>query len=524
MSTEPASQPQRPDRELDPKPAGGFYQPVPHENNARGETLRMVIIAFALVLFGLTLTVIFILPRYLPDATNPSSREPEQKTAVTVPDVTDIEPKQVDEPEIEPIASADPAEKLADRQSAQNLLGEIDEQFSRLGSQNAAVWAREDFANAKIRLKAGEQAYGEQRYREAISIYTEVKSVLTDLDTRSKSVLTDALAEGEYALASGDAVAAKQAFERALLIQPDHAPAVEGKQRADNLDEVLALINEAKGFEDLGENAQALERYEAALALDAKTSEASEAIARIKAQQTTSSFNAAMTRGLNALEGKKYSQARKHFITATEIKPGDENAKESLQQANELIRSSEIQRHLRNAATAKNKEDWQNVEKSLLAAKKLDSGIANINSQIDTAKDRQTLERQLLKYTSEAHRLSNDDVHLEALSLLDKAKRYTAGPKLKAQIANLQTTINAARTPQRVVMTSDGATAVTVYKVGQFGAFAQKNLDLLPGKYVAVGKRDGYRDVRVEFIVDLNTAIANPVDIRCVEPIQFGTR
>ena len=527
MSTEPAPQPQRPDRELEPKPAGGFYQPAPQENNAHGETLRMVIIAFAIVLFGLTLTVVFILPRYLPDAANPTSREPEQQTAETAPEVKDVKPEQGDEPEIErstSVASADPAEILADRQSAQNLLGEIDEQFGRLGSQNAAVWASEDFANAKNRLKAGEQAYGEQRYREAVSIYSEVKSALSELDTRSKSVLTDALAEGEYALASGDSAAAKQAFERALLIQPDHAPAVEGKQRADNLDEVLALINEARGFEDLGENDQALERYEAALALDAKTSEASQAIARIEAQQTTSSFNAAMTRGLNALEGKKYSQARKHFITATKIKPGDENARESLQQVNELIRSSEIQRHLRNAAAAKNKEDWQNVEKSLLAAKKLDSGIANINSQIDTARDRQTLERQLLKYTSEAYRLSNDDVHLEAMSLLDKAKRYTAGPKLKAQIAKLQTTINAARTPQRVVMTSDGATAVTVYKVGQFGAFAQKGLDLLPGKYVAVGKRDGYRDVRVEFIVDLNTAIADPVDIRCIEPIQFGTR
>ena len=110
------------------------------------------------------------------------------------------------------------------------------------------------------------------------------------------------------------------------------------------------------------------------------------------------------------------------------------------------------------------------------------------------------------------------------MSLLDKAKRYSAGPKLKIQIARLQTTINAARTPQRVEITSDGAMSVTIYKIGQFGSFTQKSLDLLPGKYVAVGKRQGYRDARVEFIVDLNAANTKAVDIRCVEAIQFGAR
>lgn len=524
MSTEPAPQSKNTSEARNNR-SGGFYENVPDEPGSRGETLKMVIVAFAIVLFGLTMVVVFVLPRYLPDSANPTSAPSPTQSIATAEKEADSRKAETPEPnaaEPAPREPADPAAQLAAREKAQQLLGEIDQQINKLDAQNVSVWAGEKFTAAKAQLQTGEQAYGEQRYEEAIELYSAVSDKLKKLEEQSGSVLTDALAEGEYALSSEDSVAAKQAFERALLIQADNDAALAGKQRAENLDEVIALVNEAKGFEDLGDTTKALERYEAALALDTKTTNASEAIKRIKAQQNTSAFNAAMTRGLNALEAKKYGEARKHFTAATKIKPGNSDARESLQQANDLIRSSEIQRHLRNAATNKNKEDWSAVEKSLLSAKKLDKNIAGINTQIDSARDRQTLERQLLKYTNEAHRLRDENVHLEALSLLDKAKRYTAGPKLKQQISTLEQTISAARSPQDVVITSDAATQVTVFKVGQLGVFTQKNLSLLPGKYVAVGKRNGFRDVRIEFNVRANSNTPSTVDVRCVEQVQFG--
>ena len=52
-----------------------------------------------------------------------------------------------------------------------------------------------------------------------------------------------------------------------------------------------------------------------------------------------------------------------------------------------------------------------------------------------------------------------------------------------------------------VRLTSDGATEVTLYRVGDQGRFTDRQLQLLPGRYIAVGARRGYRDVRVEFEV-----------------------
>lgn len=72
--------------------------------------------------------------------------------------------------------------------------------------------------------------------------------------------------------------------------------------------------------------------------------------------------------------------------------------------------------------------------------------------------------------------------------------------------------------PVSVLLLSDGATEITVYRVGRLGAFDSRQLQLRPGRYVAVGTRPGYRDVRVEFEIAPGRAAA-PVLVRCEEPV-----
>jgi IMP cyclohydrolase len=75
-----------------------------------------------------------------------------------------------------------------------------------------------------------------------------------------------------------------------------------------------------------------------------------------------------------------------------------------------------------------------------------------------------------------------------------------------------------AATPVNVVLRSDNLTTVTVYRVGARGNFAERALQLKPGRYVVVGTRNGYRDVRRELNVVPGNA-APVVVIQCVEPI-----
>ena len=70
----------------------------------------------------------------------------------------------------------------------------------------------------------------------------------------------------------------------------------------------------------------------------------------------------------------------------------------------------------------------------------------------------------------------------------------------------------------RLRLESDGLTQVVIYRVGQYGAFATRDVQLLPGRYTVVGTRTGFRDVRREVVLPPG-AEAAAVVVRCEEPI-----
>jgi len=78
--------------------------------------------------------------------------------------------------------------------------------------------------------------------------------------------------------------------------------------------------------------------------------------------------------------------------------------------------------------------------------------------------------------------------------------------------------LDQASTPVSVTLRSDNLTAVTVYRVGELGNFTERALQLKPGRYVVVGTRSGYRDVRRELNVAPGAAPA-VLSIQCVDPI-----
>ena len=70
----------------------------------------------------------------------------------------------------------------------------------------------------------------------------------------------------------------------------------------------------------------------------------------------------------------------------------------------------------------------------------------------------------------------------------------------------------------RVNFFSDNKTKVTIFKIGSLGLFQKRTIELVPGKYVALGQRIGFRDVRLDFTIEPNEVDKN-ISIMCVESI-----
>jgi len=72
-----------------------------------------------------------------------------------------------------------------------------------------------------------------------------------------------------------------------------------------------------------------------------------------------------------------------------------------------------------------------------------------------------------------------------------------------------------------VTFQSNNLTDVTLYKTGNLESFTTRQVSLVPGRYVAVGKREGYQDVRVEFFVDPEKP-GTTIVVQCEEKVAFG--
>jgi hypothetical protein len=149
----------------------------------------------------------------------------------------------------------------------------------------------------------------------------------------------------------------------------------------------------------------------------------------------------------------------------------------------------------------------------------LDPTIKFAQEGVERSRARAELSARLDFHLQDPERLSTDEVLHDAETLLEEASQIQpAGARLSRQLEGLSQIIAIASTPIRVALISDNLTEVTVYKVGRLGAFERRVLELRPGTYTVVGRRDGYRDIRRQLRVVPGQEI-EPLTVRCEEKI-----
>jgi hypothetical protein len=479
-----------------------------------GATLRRLYPAIVLAaLVAAALAVIFLLPRLRPAAPAAVATAPPPAAA----------PAPGAGPATPAAPAPDDAARAALRGEAQDLLERVRELDAALNGMGVAEWGAAKYRAATEALAAGERAYQSLDYAGARTSWSVALEGMQGLVAESERVFADVLARGQTALDAGDGAAAAAAFRIALAIRPDDAAATRGAARAAHIAEVVALVRKGEAQERSGDPAAAAASYEQARKLDPDYAPAAERLAAVRRALGERAYRAAMSAGFSALAAGQPAAARRHFADALRHNPGAPEAQDALRQAETLATSAAIAMHIDAAGAAAQAEDWAGAVAAWEAALKLDENLAAARDGITQATARRELDQRLARMIAQPERLSDDGVQEDARGLLARAGAVAApGPKLKQQIAVLTALLAEARTPVPVTLLSDGATDVTIYRVGPQGRFTSRPLALRPGRYVAVGTRAGYRDVRVEFTLAAGGAPAE-IRVQCAEPIP-GSR
>ncbi len=448
----------------------------------RAWLMQLLILA---LLTGIALLAVFVWPEPSADLANDAVPPTPAATAPTAPP-----------------AMMAPAENPAARLAAQARLQEALARLASLQERQAARWAKTAMHELDVLLAEGERAYREQRYALAQERYQAVLDGAARLDADIPARVIALVDGGRLALADGDSAAALAAFNEANAMAPDDAVVRAGLRRAGTLDQVLALTAQAESYERMPDVEQALAAYREAVALDSEATAANSALARLERAQRRVHFNDAMSAGLAALARADFTAARAGFKRAGAIDRMSPELKAAELQLEHDEIAAAIEHHMTLARRAVATEQWRTAQTQFDAALQRDPTLSEAADGRTEAVSRRRIDEALSAHLADTSRLADKRVQAEVRALLGSIrKRQLAGKRLAAELIKLDSALRQANIPVTVALRSDGETAVSVERLGEFGRFAQRGVELLPGHYVAFGKRDGYREARVEFTV-----------------------
>ena len=169
--------------------------------------------------------------------------------------------------------------------------------------------------------------------------------------------------------------------------------------------------------------------------------------------------------------------------------------------------------------SAESDERWDEALAAWQEAAGLEPGLASAREGIARSKSRAELQHRIDALMQKPERLWDPAGRGEARTMLAMAA-VAGNPRQRLAVAarDLERLAAAAEKPVRVRLESDGLTSIAIYRVGQYGTFAQRDFELLPGRYTVVGTRTGFRDVRREVLL-MPGGGPSAVIVKCEEPI-----
>jgi serine/threonine protein kinase len=365
----------------------------------------------------------------------------------------------------------------------------LDQRIAGLEARGAIIWGGQNFADAKTRAAesvgardGGSLALSQRRLGEASELLDAVERGTPpagDKPAGSQAGAAAPAANESYAAAAGEGFAAlgagrldeaRTAFERARALRPDGAEALEGLRRVNAAAAMGTAATAAipagtaatPGKPAPGERASAPGE-----AGSAPTSAPAPADKPAAAGPSPVAASAGASGSSADTGDKRFAAARAHALQLE----AQERWEDAVRAYNALLRQD---RHLEFAQDGK-----------------------------DRAESRLDLNDALQDMLDRPDRIENSQqVREHADALLQEARAIPdPGPILSAQIERLSALLPRSGKPLHIALLSDSETQVEIPGVGSFGSFSRRDIELRPGHYTAIGTREGYREVRRDFVV-----------------------
>lgn len=428
-------------------------------------------------------------------------------------------------------APFDESQREQARTDSQEVLAELLDVKKALESNEVGSWAEAPFQAALALAEEGDQLYQQQDYANAIQQYKNAVSSLESIEELMPAELKRRVAEGMNAIRDGKSELARERFEAARVLDRNYIPALQGLQRVETLDQVLALTAAAaldeQGFatsDSLSDIEQAQQKFQQALDLDSQSQAAIEGLERTKNSRVDKQYRLAMSDGFGALFANRYTSARSAFNQALEFKPEDRTAASALRQSLASDKRASLSSLLSAAKRFEQNEQWASALSNYQTVLQRDRNQVSAKIGRIRSQARVELDKSLKGVLSDPLALSRSNERAAAEAVLKDAKGLASkGPILKQQIAALESSLKQVDRAVKVSFNSDALTQISLKKAGakriNLGKFDVKKLVLKPGRYTVTGTRLGFHDVRTELELSPGVNGVQSFTIACTNQI-----
>ena len=469
-----------------------------------------VLVVIAVAVFGLLPEAVDAPPQISQQAGGQVQKSPSQPIA-NIPGAS-----QAEAPAPAPWQTA---QILRQKEGAEALIEKFVRLQMELEDAEVTLWGAEQFQQAINLAQEGDGQFSQRDFLAAAASYEQGLALLQGLQEGIGAILDSSLAKGAQALLNYDAAEAREAFELALLLEPNHPRASSGLARAEHLQEVAELVQLASRSERQGELEQARDYLLQARALDGEDQAVATSLQRISGMIRDRQFDTLMSRGYSSLDAGDAQAAVRDFDAAARIRPGNSEVKDALAQAESIRRLDRIAQLQSEAARLEGEEKWSKAAERYDTALSLDDSLVFARDGAQRARERAALDARMRDYIQQPERLQADAVYQAAGQVLQIARSIEPRTSiLGQQITALEKAMVQSRQTVQVRFESDNETEVNLAKVGPLGVFTEKEIALRPGTYVATGSRNGYRDVRKTFVVGPGSETMR-IQVRCEEKI-----
>lgn len=416
-----------------------------------------------------------------------------------------------------PSASEQAIEKRVEELNTQHT--ELDKRAAELDARAAAQWGGPEFAAARKTIDDARGLLDRHQYDAVADSLAALDQTLTKIEARVPAALSAQIAEGNRALSADEFENARQAYDTALRIDPGNADAKAGLEKVASASGVVPTLADAENAEAGRDYAKAQALFADVLQRNPGNATATEGLARVKRTVADNEFNAAFGAGLAALNAGRLAEARTELDRARKLRPDSTEVAAAMTRLVDTGSGRSLAELEQRAARLASEERWPEALAIYDEALARDPSLQFAQKGREAVEPRAELGKRLQALIDKPERLAEDNVREEAQRLIARAQSLpNQGPVIRSQVSRLELLLPTFNQPVMLALESDNITEVAIQRVGFFGAFEKRQVELKPGKYTVTGKRSGFRDVRREITVAPGQG-EQIIVIRCLEPI-----